>query len=225
MPEGAAGRASRSSRSTPTASGSPPRACAGNCCARPGNTTGTRSTASWRHRTQVRDVPIETGALDIAADAPAIAVAQPAGRPLSLGGHRCGERRAVEPALPCRLVCRGGAARRARQARSERSTSRSYQPGETAKLFVKAPFAGEAEVAIASDRILAMRSISAAGRAARRSTSRSMPTGAAASMRWSAPIGRGALAGPGAAAARSRPRGRRCLARRRSRRRAPSAVS
>ena len=35
----------------------------------------------------------------------------------------------------------------------------SYQPGETAKLFVKAPFAGEAEIAIASDRILAMRSI------------------------------------------------------------------
>ena len=40
----------------------------------------------------------------------------------------------------------------------------SYQPGETAKLFVKAPFAGEAELAIASDRILAMRSICAAGR-------------------------------------------------------------
>ena len=36
----------------------------------------------------------------------------------------------------------------------------TYQPGETAKLFVKAPFAGEAELAIASDRILAMRSIS-----------------------------------------------------------------
>ena len=35
----------------------------------------------------------------------------------------------------------------------------SYRPGETAKLFIKAPFAGEAEIAIASDRILAMRSI------------------------------------------------------------------
>ena len=36
----------------------------------------------------------------------------------------------------------------------------SYQPGETAKLFVKAPFAGEAELAIASDRILSLRSLS-----------------------------------------------------------------
>jgi alpha-2-macroglobulin len=36
----------------------------------------------------------------------------------------------------------------------------TYQPGETAKLFVKASFAGEVELAIASDRILAMRSIS-----------------------------------------------------------------
>ena len=36
----------------------------------------------------------------------------------------------------------------------------SYRPGDTAKLFIKAPFSGEAEIAIASDRILAMRSIS-----------------------------------------------------------------
>src|SRR4051794_32856362 len=34
-----------------------------------------------------------------------------------------------------------------------------YRPGETAKLFVKAPFAGQAEIAIASDRILSMRSL------------------------------------------------------------------
>src|SRR5204862_7816000 len=34
----------------------------------------------------------------------------------------------------------------------------SYQAGDTAKLFVKAPFAGEAELTIASDRILALRS-------------------------------------------------------------------
>src|SRR5207244_12829239 len=35
-----------------------------------------------------------------------------------------------------------------------------YQPGDTAKLFVKAAFAGEAELAIASNRILTLRSIS-----------------------------------------------------------------
>ena len=35
----------------------------------------------------------------------------------------------------------------------------SYQPGDTAKLFVKAPFAGQAELAIASDRILSLRAV------------------------------------------------------------------
>ena len=72
----------------------------------------------------------------------------------------------------------------------------SYQPGETAKLFVKAPFAGEAEIAIASDRILAMRSISLPARRRHDRCSRSRPAGAAAFMRWSAPTGRSALKGP-----------------------------
>ena len=40
------------------------------------------------------------------------------------------------------------------------STRPSYQPGETAKLFIKAPFAGEAELAIASDRVLSLRALS-----------------------------------------------------------------
>ena len=35
----------------------------------------------------------------------------------------------------------------------------NYQPGDTARLMIKAPFAGEAELAIASDRILALRSV------------------------------------------------------------------
>ena len=48
---GGAGRAAEAKRrdhraSIPKASGSPPRGCAGNCCARPGNTAGIRSTAS-----------------------------------------------------------------------------------------------------------------------------------------------------------------------------------
>ena len=41
-----------------------------------------------------------------------------------------------------------------------RSTRPSYQPGETAKLFIKAPFAGQAELAIASDRVLSLRALS-----------------------------------------------------------------
>src|SRR5262249_54253005 len=36
----------------------------------------------------------------------------------------------------------------------------SYRPGETAKLFVNAPFAGEAELTIASDRVLSFRALS-----------------------------------------------------------------
>ena len=36
---------------------------------------------------------------------------------------------------------------------------KTYQPGETAKVFVKAPFAGEAEVAIASDKVISLRSV------------------------------------------------------------------
>ena len=40
----------------------------------------------WRHRSQVRDVPIETGTLDIAADAPAVAVAATC-RPAAIAGR------------------------------------------------------------------------------------------------------------------------------------------
>src|SRR5205085_7282906 len=36
----------------------------------------------------------------------------------------------------------------------------SYQPGDTPKLFIKAPFAGQAELAIASDRVLSLRALS-----------------------------------------------------------------
>ncbi len=42
---------------------------------------------------------------------------------------------------------------------TRRSTRRAITPGDTAKLFIKAPFAGEAELAIASDRVLSLRSM------------------------------------------------------------------
>src|SRR5437773_11371644 len=42
----------------------------------------------------------------------------------------------------------------------------SYQAGDTAKLFVKAPFAGEVELAIASDRILSLQPLSLPAEAA-----------------------------------------------------------
>ena len=69
---------SRSSPSIPTAGGSPPRGCAGNCCARPGNTTGIRSTASGGTGRQVRDVPVETGTLDIEDGRAGVAFPEPA---------------------------------------------------------------------------------------------------------------------------------------------------
>jgi len=58
----------------------------------------------------------------------------------------------------------------------------SYQPGETAKLLIKAPFAGEAELVIASDRILALRSVKLPLEGATVEI-RSMPPGAAGSTR------------------------------------------
>ena len=88
------------------------------------------------------------------------AVAAAAGRPLSLGGHRRRERRADRA---CASMSAGGSRPSCPTCRTSSSAvldKTSYQPGETAKLFVKAPFAGEAELAIASDRILSLRSLS-----------------------------------------------------------------
>src|SRR5204862_4956948 len=114
---------------------------------------------SWRHRVQRRDQPIETGALDIAGDTPAALsrnlpagryrweVSDPAsGAQSSLRFHVGWYVEAALPDVPDKL-----------EATLDKP---SYQAGETAKLFVKAPFAGEAELAIASDRVLALRSFS-----------------------------------------------------------------
>jgi len=112
---------------------------------------------SWRHRVQRRDQPIETGALDIAADAAATLsrnlpagryrweVSDPAsGAQSSLRFHVGWQVEAALPDVPDKLEVA--------------LDKPSYQLGETAKLFVKAPFAGEAELAIGSNQILALRS-------------------------------------------------------------------
>jgi len=114
---------------------------------------------SWRHRTQRRDQPMETGSLDISANATAaLSRTLPAGRyrwevtdpasgaQSSLRFHVGWWVEAVLPDVPDKL-----------EAALDKP---SYQAGETAKLFVKAPFAGEAELAIASDRVLVLRSFS-----------------------------------------------------------------
>ncbi len=112
----------------------------------------------WRHRVQVHDEPVATGTIDVAADQLAsLSRSLPAGRyrwEISDGasGAQTSLRFSVGwwveaslPDVPDKL--------------SAALDKPSYQAGETAKLFVKAPFAGQAEVAIAGDKIFAMRSI------------------------------------------------------------------
>src|SRR5205085_203367 len=114
---------------------------------------------NWRHRVQRRDQPIETGALDVpAGTAAALSRTLPEGRyrweirdpasgaQSSLRFHVGWWVEAALPDVPDKL-----------EATLDKP---SYQAGDTAKLFVKAPFAGEAELAIASDRVLALRSFS-----------------------------------------------------------------
>ncbi len=113
---------------------------------------------SWRHRTQVRDLPIETATVDIAADGMAsLSRTLPAGRyrwevtDLASGAqssvrfHVGWYVEAELPDVPDKLEAT--------------LDKKLYAAGDTAKLFVKAQFAGEAEVAIASDRILSLRSV------------------------------------------------------------------
>ncbi len=113
---------------------------------------------SWRHRVTVRDQPLETGKLDIAADGLAtLSRTLPEGRYRwevvdGASGAQTSLRfrvgwwvEAALPDVPDKLTATLDKA--------------SYQPGETAKLLIKAPFAGEAELAIASDRILVLRAV------------------------------------------------------------------
>ena len=114
---------------------------------------------TWRHKSHIRSQPIDAGSLDVGAEGPAKLSRQlPAGRyrwevtDAKTGAQSSLRFRVgwwVEAALPDVPDKLEAALDKAR-----------YQPGETAKLFVKAPFAGEVELAIASDRILSLRPLS-----------------------------------------------------------------
>jgi uncharacterized protein YfaS (alpha-2-macroglobulin family) len=113
---------------------------------------------SWRHRVQRRDQPLETGALDIAANSAAAL-----SRNLPAGRYRW---EVTDPATGAQSSLRfhvgwwvEGALPDVPDKLEAALDKPSYQAGETAKLFVKATFAGEAELAIASDRVLALRSV------------------------------------------------------------------
>jgi uncharacterized protein YfaS (alpha-2-macroglobulin family) len=113
----------------------------------------------WRHKSHIRSQPIDAGNLDVGTDGPAALGRQlPAGRyrwemtdtasgaQSSLRFHVGWWVEAELPDVPDKL-----------EAALDKT---SYQAGETAKLFVKAPFAGEATLAIASDRVLSWRAFS-----------------------------------------------------------------
>jgi uncharacterized protein YfaS (alpha-2-macroglobulin family) len=113
----------------------------------------------WRHKSHIRSLPIDTGAVDAGTDGSAKLARQlPPGRyrwevtdpasgaQSSLRFHVGWWIEAEQPDVPDKL-----------EAVLDKP---SYRPGETAKLFVKAPFAGEAELAVASDQILSLRALS-----------------------------------------------------------------
>jgi alpha-2-macroglobulin len=111
----------------------------------------------WRHRVQVRDEPIDNGTVDVADGGMAsLSKTLPAGRyrwqvtdtasgaQSSLRFHVGWWVEAELPDVPDKL--------------SATLDKTSYQPGDTAKLFIKSPFAGEAELVLAADKVLWMRS-------------------------------------------------------------------
>ncbi|MGE5271093.1 MAG: MG2 domain-containing protein [Thiohalocapsa sp.] len=113
----------------------------------------------WRHRIQRRDEPVEAGIIDSDAAKPVtLSRTLPAGHyRWEVGDAGSGAQTSLRfnvgwyveaalPDVPDKL--------------SATLDKKTYQPGETAKLFVKAPFAGEAEVAIATDHVVSLRSLS-----------------------------------------------------------------
>ena len=111
----------------------------------------------WRHRVQVRDVPIDSGTVDIAAGGMAsLSKALPPGRyRWEVTDASSGAQSSIRFHVGWWIESELADVPDKLTATLDKTT---YQPGETAKLFVKAPFAGEAELAIASDKVRSLRS-------------------------------------------------------------------
>jgi uncharacterized protein YfaS (alpha-2-macroglobulin family) len=119
------------------------------------------ASGAWRYRRQVRDEPIDSGSVDVPpgdanGNMATLSKNLPAGRyRWEITDAKTGAQSSARfhvgwwveaelPDVPDKLTAT--------------LDKKSYQPGDTAKLFVKAPFAGEAELAIASDKIISLKS-------------------------------------------------------------------
>ena len=112
---------------------------------------------SWRYRRQVRDEPIDSGTVDVPdGNMATLSKNLPAGRyRWEVSDAKTGAQSSVRfhvgwwveaelPDVPDKLTAT--------------LDKKSYQAGDTAKLFIRAPFAGEAELAIASDKVISLKS-------------------------------------------------------------------
>ncbi|HML11061.1 MAG TPA: MG2 domain-containing protein [Stellaceae bacterium] len=115
------------------------------------------ASGAWRYRRQVRDEPIDSGAVDVPdGNMATLSKNLPAGRyRWEISDAKSGAQSSVRfhvgwwveaelPDVPDKLTAT--------------LDKKSYHAGDTAKLFVKAPFAGEAELAIASDKVVSLKS-------------------------------------------------------------------
>jgi len=114
---------------------------------------------TWRHKSHIRSQPIDAGMVDVGADGPA-----KLGRQLPAGRYRW---EVTDPATGAQSSLRFHVGWWVEAAlpdvpdKLEAALDKpSYQAGETAELFIKAPCGGEVELAIASDRILSLSPLS-----------------------------------------------------------------
>ena len=154
MPGRAPTPPSTSSPSMPTASRSPTRSTI-RSRASPTITSGTRATAAGAGRARPREREVDAGTLALKADAPVNL-----SKRLQWGPHRLTvtDKRAKTSTTVTFYVGWYGGSRGGEDAPDTlkvASDREKYAPGDTAKLRIEAPFAGEAVVTIATDRVLA----------------------------------------------------------------------
>jgi alpha-2-macroglobulin len=114
---------------------------------------------SWDYHISIHDGPSETGTVAVSADAPAKIE-----KAVQWGNFRL---EVYDPATGVASSMRFHAGWSAKPGSGESpdrlqvvSDKEKYQPGETARIQLRAPFAGEALVAIATDRVLSTRVVS-----------------------------------------------------------------